>query len=94
MDRGSGIPVQELEAWILADIECVTNVIPSWKPNLVSNPEGISSPKEYITRLSRDSRRKPLYMHAVHNEKMAAYLDLPKVAAKCPSFCVLRDFVT
>ncbi len=27
------IPVQELEAWILADIQSVTNVFSSWKPD-------------------------------------------------------------
>jgi len=86
------VPVQELEAWILADIECVANVISSWRPQAVDNPEGIPSPKEYVEKLSHDSKRRPRYIHAVHNEKMALHLDLDKVAAKCPAFQELVSF--
>ena len=42
------VPVQELEAWILADIECATTVFPSWKPSSIANPEHIDSPNEHL----------------------------------------------
>jgi hypothetical protein len=87
------VPVQELEAWILADIECAHNIFKSWTPSAIKNPEGISSPKEYLERLSRDSKQRPRYSHATHNEKMAKYLDLSKVREKCPAFGMLMDFV-
>jgi hypothetical protein len=87
------VPVQELEAWILADIECAVNIFPSWRPSPIDNPEAIPEPKEFVEKLSRDSRKRPRYSHAIHNEKMALHLDLKKVAAKCPAFKVLRDFV-
>lgn len=87
------IPVQELEAWILADIECASNVFPSWKPKPIENPESIPRPKEYVERLSRSSNHKPRYSHAVHNERMAKHLDLGKVATKCSAFRTLVAFV-
>jgi hypothetical protein len=62
------VPVQELEAWILADIECAFNLFTSWHPKPIPNPEAISSPKEHLEKLSRDSKRKPRYSHATHNE--------------------------
>ena len=87
------IPVQELEAWILADIECAVNIFPSWRPAPIQNPEKIESPKEHLEKLSRDSKQRPRYSHAVHNEKMARHLDLEKVQRKCPAFSVLVEFV-
>ena len=87
------IPVQELEAWILADIESAVNVFPSWRPAAIQNPEKIASPKEHLEKLSRDDKQRPRYSHAVHNEKMARHLDLEKVRRKCPAFSVLVEFV-
>jgi hypothetical protein len=88
------IPVQEIEAWLLADIECATKIFTSWKPTPITNPEQIPSPKEYLEKLSRDSRQRPRYSHAAHNEKMAKYIDLRKVSNKCSAFRVLAEFVT
>jgi len=87
------IPVQELEAWILADIQAVQNVITSWAPKEITNPEAISKPKEHLEKLSRASNKRPRYDHTLHNDKVAAYLDLAKVAAKCVSFRPLINFV-
>jgi len=87
------VPVQELEAWILADIECAVKIFPSWRPTPIENPERIPSPKDYVERLSREGGQRPRYSHATHNEKMASHLDLKKVAAKCPAFGVLAAFV-
>ena len=87
------VPVQELEAWILADIECACKIFPSWRPLAIQNPEGISRPKEYLEKLSRQSSHRPRYSHATHNEKMAEQLDHAKVEQKCPSFRVLAEFV-
>ena|SRR5579864_9530976 len=88
------IPVQELEAWLVADIETMTRIFKSWKPKPISNPEGIRNPKEHLIRLSRDSRHRPRYSHATHNEQVARYLDLDKVKRKCPSFRPLVTFIT
>lgn len=88
------IPVQELEAWILADLSAVSKVIKSWAPTEnFPNPEMQASPKELLERLSRDSRRIPRYSHAVHNEKVARFLDLKRLEDRCPSFRPLKEFV-
>ena len=87
------IPVQELEAWILADLAAVTNIFTSWKPQSHSNPESVKDPKEHIERLSRSANGKPRYSHATHNPRVAKYLDLEVVYEKCASFRPLYDFV-
>jgi hypothetical protein len=87
------IPVQELEAWILADIECASKIITSWHPEPIESPESIVNPKERLENLSRDSKRKQRYFHRTDNERIAAHLDLKKVAKKCPAFQVLVAFV-
>jgi hypothetical protein len=87
------IPVQELEAWFLADIECVTHIFKSWKPVTILNPESIPSPKEHLEKLSRDSKQRPRYSHATHNERMAKHLNLDTVGRKCPAFRALGGFV-
>ena len=38
------VPIQELEAWILADLSSVSKVITSWTPKDVSSPELINDP--------------------------------------------------
>jgi hypothetical protein len=89
------IPVQEIEAWILADIEAVSHVFTSWNPMPIDrSPELIDDPKEYLKRLSRDARKKPRYDNATHNELIAKHLRLDIVRTRCPSFAPLADFVT
>ena len=88
------VPVQELEAWILADLhQAVPKVISSWKPSAIPKPETIASPKEHLASLSRGSNKKPRYVYAMHNSKVAEHLDLSTVAKKCPSFRPLEKFV-
>jgi hypothetical protein len=88
------IPVQEIEAWILADIEAVTHVFPSWTPRRFAEaPETIDSPKEVLTALSRASNKKPIYSHATHNPRVAEHLRLDVVRNRCPSIGPLIDFV-
>jgi hypothetical protein len=88
------IPTEEIEAWILADLKAVSNVIPSWQPKqLFPNPETIANPKEELRRLSREGKSKPLYRHETHNEQVMKYLDLEIVKKKCPSFVELAQFI-
>lgn len=86
------VPVQELEAWILADLSSVSKVIESWRPKDVASPETIADPKEHLEKLSRE-HQKPKYVHAIHNQKIAGFLDLGKVAKRCQSFVPLVEFV-
>jgi len=39
------VPVQALEAWILADIECATHIFTSWRPSAVGIPRISPSPR-------------------------------------------------
>jgi hypothetical protein len=88
------IPTEEIEAWILADIQAVSKIIPTWQPSQeYHQPETVNSPKEHLTRLSRDNRVKPLYVYTVHNERILEHIDLDKVKKKCPSFVELAVFV-
>ncbi|MBX3317195.1 MAG: DUF4276 family protein [Phycisphaeraceae bacterium] len=80
------VPVQEIEAWILADEMAVRTTIPTFQLCETLHPENVQSPKEYIERASRSGRTSPLYSHAIHNPKVAAHLDIAKVSRKCPSF--------
>jgi hypothetical protein len=90
---GIVIPVQELEAWLIADEMAITKTIPSLPISAVSHPERIRSPKEWLVRESRRGRSKPLYSPVVHNPRVCKYLDLQKVATKCPSLKPLIEFV-
>jgi hypothetical protein len=46
------VPTQEIEAWIIADIEAVSKVFSSWKPKPEKkSPETIENPKEHLERL-------------------------------------------
>lgn len=88
------IPTEEIEAWILADIQAVSKVIPKWQPeNEYLHPEEILNPKEILVRLSRIDKPKPLYSHSLHNELVMRYIDTNVVKKKCPSFAELARFV-
>jgi Domain of unknown function (DUF4276) len=87
------IPIQEIEAWILADVKAVTKIITGWVPDKnIGNPEDIVDPKEYLEKMSRQNQR-PRYSHAVHNAKIARHLDVELVHNKCPSFRPLYEMV-
>jgi len=91
------IPIREIEAWILADLQAVAraNVIPTWaiKP-YTSDPERLADPKRYLRSESRCPKTKEVrYFEAVHNELVANHLDIELVAKRCKSFKSLVDFV-
>lgn len=88
------VPVQELEAWIIADEEAIHKAIPSLVIKPVARPETLTSPKEWLVNESRRGRSRPLYVPTIHNVKVAEHLDLKKVERKCPSFCALVAFVS
>jgi hypothetical protein len=89
------IPVQEIEAWILADMSAVAMVFTSWRPQqITANPEFITSPKEYLVKLSRVKHNRPVSTPATDNERVAKHLNLQHVRRRCPSFDHLAKFVT
>lgn len=88
------VPVQEMEAWILADIGSITNVISSWHPSAINgSPEQIAKPKEYLEKLSRGANGTPRYSHAIHNPLVAKHLDLEALRRRCPSFQSFYEYI-
>ena len=87
------VPVQEIEAWIIADDAAVRMVIPSFDFEGHNNPEAIRDPKEWLIRESIARNGKPLYSPKTFNEKVAAHLNLDLVAKKCPSFKAMIDWL-
>jgi Domain of unknown function (DUF4276) len=88
------VPVQELEAWIIADEQAIQKAIPSLVIKPEPRPETVSSPKDWLVKESRRGRSRPLYVPTIHNAKVAEHLDLKKVEKKCPSFGGLVTFVS
>lgn len=80
------VPVQEIEAWLIADETAICNVIPSFAFEGHPNPESIVSPKEWLVRKSRAANGKPLYSPATFNPEVAKHIRLDVVARKCASF--------
>lgn len=88
------VPIQEIEAWILADLPAVTHIIPSWVPSeSFASPENVTDPKHELVRLSRNQRRRPLYSYVMHNPQVAKFLNLDTLYRKCRSFRPLADLV-
>jgi hypothetical protein len=87
------VPVQEIEAWMIADEAALVATIPKLSISPVDHPESISRPKEWLVDKSRKGRSSPLYAPAIFNPQVAKVLDLDKDARKCPSFQELVTFV-
>lgn len=87
------VPVQELEAWIIADEAAIHTAIPSLTISSVAKPEEINDPKEWLIRQSQTNRTKPLYAPATFNVKVARHLEIDKVKKKCRSFKELVDYL-
>lgn len=86
------IPVYMIEAWILADVAAVRNVIKSFSAKEYKSPELIPDPKAELRRLHEKSGCKPRYIPELHNEKVAEHLSLAAIRSKCPSFGPLALF--
>lgn len=86
------IPIEELEAWLLSDIDAIrkvfsiTNVIKQ-----PSNAEGVKSPKEHIERLVRQAANK-IYINTIHNKKIASHTPLEQLK-KCSSYLPLHNYI-
>lgn len=87
------VPVEELEAWIIADESAIKKAIPTLSIQETRHPETIKNPKEWLINQSRGSRSRPLYAPATFNRQVAKHIDIAKVEQKCPSFRELTTFV-
>ncbi|HLO40652.1 MAG TPA: DUF4276 family protein [Phycisphaerales bacterium] len=80
------VPVQELEAWLIADEVAVQDEIPSFRFTGHEHPENIKSPKEWLQDESHSKKARPLYVPKLNNPGIASKLRHDVVARKCPSF--------
>ncbi len=87
------VPVEEIEAWLLADIEAVSKIFKGWSPDNITNPESNSDPKEFLEKRSRLEGGRPRYSDTTHNPKLAKHIDLTTVFNRCKSFRPLEEFV-
>lgn len=85
------VPVEEIEAWMIADEAAIESAIPTCRLPAQANPEAIHRPKEWLSRKSRDARSRPLYVPMIHNPKVAEHIRFEVVESKCPSFRAFTD---
>ncbi len=85
------IPTEELEAWLLSDIDAIRKVFSIKKA--IKQPRGcesIRSPKEYLRDLIRANEKK-VYVNALHNVRIAEHMCVSKLKG-CASFKELDIF--
>jgi len=88
------VPIEELEAWLIADEVAIGKVFERVRLDPVISPERISDPKEWLRDQLIGRNSKPLYGNVIHNQRIAEHLNIKTVQAKCPSFGVLVKFLT
>ena len=87
------IPIREIEAWLLCDRAALKQVFGTVaQPKVPAHPETLEDPKKTL----RDAIKKSgghLYIHTVHNKKIAEALQIDSIAKKCGSFRPYVEFV-
>lgn len=87
------IPIEEMEAWLLADTQAIKSVFNMKKtPKAYGNCELVQSPKEELKRIVWTGDRKR-YLNTLHNEPIARQSSLLELL-KCKSFVSFHDYVT
>lgn len=88
------VPVQELEAWFLSDLNAVKKIFRNLNLNPdYPQPELLNNPKEILRHRLKGLKPVPKYVNGIHNPQIASSLDIDVVLRKCRSFSPLFDLV-
>lgn len=87
------VPVQEIEAWILADTAAIRRAVTRLDIKPHASPQTIDHPKDYLVNLSKQGRGRSIYRPADHNKEVAKYLNFDELNSKCDSFASLYAFL-
>ncbi|MDF5832226.1 DUF4276 family protein [Pseudomonas syringae] len=88
------IPTEELEAWLLADLDAIKLTFPHpssvWAKK-IPHAETIKSPKEFLQKLVHQSCKK-IYMNTTHNKAIAANARLENLLT-CKSYAPFDEYM-
>jgi hypothetical protein len=88
------IPVRQIEAWLLADQDAVSDAFKLHRRvKHQANPEGIRDPKQRLGELLAErSGKRVQYLNSVHNPLIAQHARVDQLR-RCPSFTGFEAFV-
>lgn len=85
------IPIEELEAWLLSDMQAVKKALNlSKKPNKIYHCERVESPKEHLESIVKRLGKR--YVNNIHNVGIAKEQDLSSLR-RCNSFLPFENYV-
>lgn len=88
------VPVREIEAWLLADHQAITQALKLQQPiKKQPNPEAVPNPKERLRDLVRErSKGRLTYLNTVHNGRIAKHIHVANLK-RCRSFDSFEQFI-
>ncbi len=86
------IPIKEMEAWLLTDINAIKSAFNLQKVNKpIRNCETIDSPKEFLRDIVWKTGKKR-YLNTVHNVKIASFISKEKFM-QCKSYHIFDKYL-